>query len=281
MQNSLLYRLFKACYFPHTDFLHASIGTNPSYVWMSIMAAQYLVRQGSGWSVGKGTSIRVWGDKWLPSNSTYQVVSPRLFLSVETKVCELIDPEFTQWKAQVIDAFFLPHKAECIKSIPLSIQPLDDRIIWTKSANGLFMVRSAYKLAINLSRPINYGSSSDDSQTKKFLKLIWMIQVPHKVRHFIWRACQDILPTKKNLVQRKVLHDDRCNECHEEAETSGHLFWSCLRAREVWSCTKIHFGIAPVKIHSCFDLMWHMIMEGNYDESKSGVGCNNSMGNLG
>ena len=179
-----------------------------------------------------------------------------------------IDTEFTQWKAQVNDAFFLPHKAECIKSIPLSIQPLDDRIIWAKSANGLFTVRSAYKLAINLSRPINYGSSSDDSQTKKFLKLIWMIQAPHKVRHFIWRACQDILPTKKNPVQRKVLHDDRCNECHEEAETSGHLFWSCPRAREVWSCTKIHFGIAPVKIHSCFDLMWHMIMEGNYDESK-------------
>ena len=23
-----------------------------------------------------------------------------------------------------------------------------------------------------------------------------------------------------------------------------------------------------MKIHSCFDLMWHMIMEGNYDESK-------------
>ena len=95
-----------------------------------------------------------------------------------------------------------------------------------------------------------------------------MIQTPHKVRHFIWRVCRDILPTKKNLVQRKVLHDDRCNECHEEAETSGHLFWSCSRAREVWSCTKIHFGIAPVKIHLCFDLMWHMIMEGKYDESK-------------
>ena len=95
-----------------------------------------------------------------------------------------------------------------------------------------------------------------------------MIQAPHKVRHFIWKACRDILPTKKNLVQRKVLHDDRCNECHEEAKTLVHLFWSCSRARKVWSCTKIHFGIAPVKIHSCFDLMWHMIMEGNYDESK-------------
>ena len=51
------------------------------------MVAQYLVKEGSRWSVGKGTSIRVWGDKWLPSTSRYKVVSPRLFLSVETKVC--------------------------------------------------------------------------------------------------------------------------------------------------------------------------------------------------
>ena len=85
----------------------------------------------------------------------------------------------------MIDALFLPYEAVCIKSIPLSIQPLDDRIIWAESANGLFTVCSAYKLAINLSQPINYGSSSDDSQTKKFWKLIWMIQAPHKVRHFI------------------------------------------------------------------------------------------------
>lgn len=34
MQDSLVYRLFKARYFPHTDFVHASIGNNPSYVCM-------------------------------------------------------------------------------------------------------------------------------------------------------------------------------------------------------------------------------------------------------
>ena len=168
----------------------------------------------------------------------------------------------------MIDTLFLPHEAECIKSIPLSIQPPDDRIIWAESANGLFTVWSAYKLAMNLSRPPNYGSSSDESQTKKFWKLLWMIQAPHKIRHFIWRACRDSLPTKTNLVRRKILQEDCCVDCHEEPETTGHLFWSCLRAREVWSCTKIHFSIAVDKIRSCFDLMWHMIMEGKYKESK-------------
>ena len=158
-------------------------------------------------------------------------------------------------------------EAECIKSIPLSIQPPEDRLIWAESANGLFSVRSAYKLAMKLSRPTNYGSSSD-SQTKKFQKLLWQIPTPHKVQHFIWRACHDILPTRKNLVRRQVLQDDCCSECYEKPETSSHLFQSCPRAREVQSCTKIHFSIDTTNIHSCFDLMWHMIMGGTYDESK-------------
>lgn len=160
---------------------------------------------GIRWSVDKGTSIRVWGDKWWPSTSTYQVVSPRLFLSAETKVCELIAQDHTQWKAQVIDALFVPHEAECIKIIPLSIQPPEDRLIWAESANGLFSVRRAYKLAMILSWPANSGSSSDDSQTKKFWKLLCQIPAPHKVLHFIWKACRDILPTRKNLVRRQVL----------------------------------------------------------------------------
>lgn len=48
MQNSLFYRLFKMRYFPHTDFIHASLGTNPSYAWRRIMTAQYLVKRGFG-----------------------------------------------------------------------------------------------------------------------------------------------------------------------------------------------------------------------------------------
>ena len=51
MHDSLVYRLFKARYFPHTDFVHTSVGNHPSYAWRSIMAAQNLVKQGIHWNV--------------------------------------------------------------------------------------------------------------------------------------------------------------------------------------------------------------------------------------
>ena len=93
MQDSLLYHPFKARYFPHSDFLQALIGNNPSYAWQSIMAAQFLVQQGICWNVGNGASIRVWGDKWLPFTSMYKVVSPRQFLHADTRVSELISQD--------------------------------------------------------------------------------------------------------------------------------------------------------------------------------------------
>ena len=76
-----------------SDFLQALIGNNPSYVWQSIMAAQFLVQQGIRWNVGNGASIWVWGDKWLPSTSMYKVVSPRQFLHADTRVSELISQD--------------------------------------------------------------------------------------------------------------------------------------------------------------------------------------------
>uniref|UniRef100_A0A7N2MJC6 Reverse transcriptase zinc-binding domain-containing protein n=1 Tax=Quercus lobata TaxID=97700 RepID=A0A7N2MJC6_QUELO len=52
------------------------------------------------------------------------------------------------------------------------------------------------------------GAASDDSKQRRFWKLLWKINTPHKVRHFAWRACKDILPTKENLVRRKVLAEE-------------------------------------------------------------------------
>ena len=42
---------------------------------------------------------------------------------------------------------------------------------------------------------------SDESQLRKFWKLLWGLAIPRKIRHFAWRACQDILPTKENFVR--------------------------------------------------------------------------------
>ena len=60
--DSLVYKVLKAKYFPTTDFIHASIGHNPSYTWRSLISAQNLIIEGMRWRVGNGENIKVWQD---------------------------------------------------------------------------------------------------------------------------------------------------------------------------------------------------------------------------
>nr|XP_023918259.1 uncharacterized protein LOC112029811 [Quercus suber] len=100
--HSLVHRVLKACYFPNTDFLHAELGSKPSFAWRSIMAAQEVVKTGSRWHVGNGSLIQIWLNKWLPIHSTFQVTLPTGTLPQDSRVCTLIDYETSEWKADMI-----------------------------------------------------------------------------------------------------------------------------------------------------------------------------------
>ena len=121
-----------------------------------------------------------------------------MFLSVDTKVADLTESSTTKWKIEVIDSLFIAHEAELIKSIPLSATLLANKIVWAETTNGNFTVKSAYKLAASLFKSTNCGTTSDGSLLRKYWKKLWSLSIPHKVRHFCWRACRDTLPTDQS-----------------------------------------------------------------------------------
>jgi hypothetical protein len=53
---------------------------------------------------------------------------------------------------------------------------------------------------------------------------------------FMWRACNDLLPTRSNLVKRGIIHEAQCPFCEKDEETVEHILWSCPSAQDVWSC---------------------------------------------
>ena len=182
--DSLLYQVFKAKYFPRCDFLQANLGANPSFAWRSIMVGQSIMKKGIWWQVGNGDSIRIWMDKWIPTPSTYKVVSPPVGLPLEARVSELVDPNSRMWRTELVRHIFLPHEAHKICSIALSFKLLEDEQIWAQMNDGRFSVQSAYKIAMDLSSESLGGVASDDSKQRRFWKQLWKINTPHKVRHF-------------------------------------------------------------------------------------------------
>ncbi|OMP01909.1 reverse transcriptase [Corchorus capsularis] len=64
-ENSLCSRLLKAKYFRDRTFMSATLGANPSFLWRSLLAGRDVIKLGSRWRVGNGSSIEVWTDNWL------------------------------------------------------------------------------------------------------------------------------------------------------------------------------------------------------------------------
>ena len=141
-----------------------------------------------------------------------------------------------------------------------------DRQVWATTANGLFSVRSAYKMALEMVLGDALGTASDSNNLRKFWKYIWRVNVPHKVRHFTWRACKDIQHTKENLVRRRVLMERYCEECQARVESLGHFFWECPRAREIWSISELLLVKDDLHFNSFMDFLWYAVMEAHWDQ---------------
>ena len=88
------------------------------------------------WQVGDGKSIRIWKDKWIPTPSAYQVISPRTLLPAEATVDILIDADHVTWRADLVKELFLDFEVESILSIPLSTRMPRDKLVWAGTSNG-------------------------------------------------------------------------------------------------------------------------------------------------
>ena len=63
---------------------------------------------------------------------------------------------------------------------------------------------------------------------------LWKLHIPNKIKVFGWRACQEILPTRLNLVKRRIIHDSVCSNCTRFSESMIHALWDCKVAVDVW-----------------------------------------------
>ena len=116
--------------------------------------------------------------------------------------------------------------------IPLSIRNRKDRVIWAYTSSGVYSTSSAYKL---LSTRVSPGSSNQEPQ-RRFWKAVWELRVPHKIKHFVWRACHNTLPTKCNLFWLKHINSEVCELCNEGHKDLLHAVWKCRVVEGVWSC---------------------------------------------
>ncbi|KAK4390441.1 hypothetical protein Sango_2107400 [Sesamum angolense] len=125
---------------------------------------------------------------------------------------------------------------DCILSIRLKAKGTTNKLVWHFDCNGLFSVKSAYKLATSAT---NSGPSSTNmsflSDGAASWRFVWGSLVVPNVQLFTWRCCANAIPTLDNLRCKGVDVDGGCPNCGEETEDLHHALHSSSFARLVWA----------------------------------------------
>ena len=218
-KDTLLFRVFKSKFFLSENIFDAVVPVKCSYAWRSILQATEVFQKDAIWRVGDGLSIKVWEHRWLTNPAHSKILSPRLNSAI-SRVSELLLPNAQSWNVDLIDHTFMSWEAKEIKQIHVSGFGQEDAYVWLFTSDGEYFVRSAYHmLALGLVLAEQTSTSSGD---QKVWKGIWCIRAPNKIRHFIWRAVKDSVPTKENLHKRHIPLDVICSLCDEHQETTLH-----------------------------------------------------------
>ncbi|GAA0176088.1 hypothetical protein LIER_29144 [Lithospermum erythrorhizon] len=140
----------KAKYYPETSFWDASLRSNPSYAWRSILQSREILRKGCRWKVGDGHIVRIWQDSWVTDDKANELLSPPPTGFENARVSLFMDNHNRKWDEEFIRELFCPVEAELILAMLFPNIGVGDIAIWAHSANGLFEVKKEYHLAYGL-----------------------------------------------------------------------------------------------------------------------------------
>ena len=106
------------------------------------------------------------------------------------------------------------------------------------------MIKSGYKIALNYKLSASRsGPRGDEAWWKK----LWNLKISQKVKHFIWRAFHNILPTNFNLSRRGISYAISCPRCEYYLESMYHAILRCRMSMMIWKASNHYSRIKNSK----------------------------------
>ncbi|KAF7825003.1 uncharacterized protein G2W53_023147 [Senna tora] len=204
----------------------------PSYAMaVSLQEGKALILRHLQKVVGNGQSISILNDNLLPNGERLWVFPG---INSDMKVGDLISlTPFKRWNVEKIRSLFPRHIADLICSITIHPSRQDDQIVWPHTKSGDYTVKTGYNKAAK-DRNVEPASSSSLSSSEGLWKAIWSAKVAPKVKSFLWKLCNNALPTAVNVHKRLICTPCSCFICGSPLETDVHLFLDCSWVKPIW-----------------------------------------------
>jgi ribonuclease HI len=237
--DTLVARIFKARYFPHSSFLAANLGNNPSYVWRCLWKSRCVLNLGCRWRVGDGSTIKVMSDPWLKGEGNGWVHAPQKQGVYDFTVKDLMLDGVKKWDQNKIMQMFSIDAAKEILEVPLLDLVEEDGLVWKEENSGKYTVRTGYRLLMRQKKEIHSWNATADWNS------VWRIKAPPRAKHLLWRICRDCLPTRTRLRQHYVPCPSICQLCLNEDEDVWHVLFDCIESRQCWTTAGLQAVVEP------------------------------------
>ncbi|CAL1356041.1 unnamed protein product [Linum trigynum] len=210
--DSLVARLLKAKYHKNDSILDARVGGRPSYVWRSLMSAQEFLVEGMCWRIGNGATVRIWGDRWVPSAPGFIVQSSPTGLPVDAVVRDLFEEGLERWDDTMLESCFSADMVHAIRQIPLRDLGEPDCMIWADSKDGRYTARDGYRTWLGK----HQQEVGDRSMGEPAIwNRLWAMHVPPKVKIFMWKFMRGALATGEQVSKRNPRRGDSSPFCNQ------------------------------------------------------------------
>jgi len=257
--NSLWVDVMRSKYLKHTSLLECITKSSDSPAWKSILRSRALLLKGLRWRVGDGTKIKFWQDHWVANCSLIDLLSLHSTppSNPECTVSEFITQDRT-WNVRKLRSVISDEQVlQKVLGIPLPTSTVEDSFCWGFSGTGNFSVKSATWLA--------HGPAEHSTSTWHF-NWIWKLDVPPKIRVFLWQMLHNALPLRDTLYRRGIQIDNDCPLCTGNLENNDHLFWDCPSTHSLWALATqqswLPMGLTP----GCTPYVSHLLCKFHHSD---------------
>lgn len=192
-----------------------------------------MLEAGLIWKVGNGTSISARHGKWIPRPSTFQLLPYDNSIPDEWTVANLRTSDGLNWNTDILGNHVCQEDQELIKQIPVLGSSRGDKLIWFYTGNGLYSVKSGYKVAWERFGSLANAGSSSSADAFNW-KRIWKMKVPPKIRVFLWKGLRGYLPVRERLCHKGLGSEQSCPRCGHPVESICHALLYCPVSVATW-----------------------------------------------
>lgn len=141
-----------------------------------------------------------------------------------------------EWNTVLINQIIHPFDADEICKLRIPSNQAKDCVAWHYEKIGVFIVKSAYKLAdaIKIQQTKLVSSSTRVVGDRNIWDLIWKSSVPEKIKKIGWRVA-----TKHNTFRRTIVKEDMCKICGNGREDEHHAIISCTRRKDLRDAMRV------------------------------------------